>query len=239
MCRDRIADLQLQAEGSLDSEVLAPAPPPERYRLLSADSSAVSSTPPTRERAPSPPLKGTARVIEKAPSPRSFEREVTPTVDIPVAAAPTVTEVAAPQANAAESAGPVNYRDVIMSIREEIDEDNAASARARAAAILASAVGAVKERKKATAIGVAAIAFLVLLASVSSAWSESALLQTAGATAVPPVATPTPSIPTAGLSASASKRCGDCAGGRRCGRDTRPAGKSGGGTSHREEASRP
>jgi TonB family protein len=203
--RDRIADLQLQAEGSLDSEVLAPAPAPERYRLLSADNSAVSSSPPAVERAPSPPLKGTARVIENERSARSFEREVTATAEIPVTPAPAVAEVAAPKAKPVDSAGPVNYRDVIMSIREEIDEDEAASASARVAAIVASAVTALKERKKATAIGVGAIAFLVLLASVSSAWSESALLPTTRATALPQATTPTRVIPTAGLSASAAK----------------------------------
>src|SRR4029453_5838566 len=87
----------------------------------------------------------------------------------------------------------------------ELDEDQAASASSRATAILASAVGAVKERKKATAIGVAAIAFLVLLATVSSAWSESALVQTAGGTAVAPVTTSTSLIPTAASPALAAK----------------------------------
>jgi TonB family protein len=203
ICRDRIADLQLQAEGSLDSEVLAPAPAPERYRLLSADTSQASTPPVTRERTTPAPRKGTARLIENDPPARSIERELPQPVT--AAAVPTlsVPEVAVPLAKAAEPAAgaapasPVNYRDVIMSIRQELEEDDeTAVATPRAAAIIASAVAAVKQRQKATVVGIVGIAALVTLASVSRAWSESAAFE-AGASAEPSRAISTPVIPTA------------------------------------------
>lgn len=178
--RDRIADLQLQAEGFLDSALLeAPAPAPERYRLLSADNKSVSSPPPARERTAPAPRKGTARLIESEPPPRTIERELTAKeetapIAAPIAAAPAVAEVAVPKAQPAEPAAPVNYRDVIMSIRQELEDDEGvATTTPRAAEFIASAIAAVKQRQKATVIGVSAIALLVVLAGVSRAWSES------------------------------------------------------------------
>jgi TonB family protein len=211
--RDRIADLQLQAEGSLDSEALATASPPERYRLLSADHSAVNTSSPVPERSASTPRKGTAHLIATAPTERAIEREVAVRAETAVASPPpSVPEIAIPVANraergeAAEPVAPVNYRDVIMSIRQELEEDEeGATATPRAAAIIASAVAAVKERQKATAIVIAGIALVVVLASVSSAWSESAAVQTAVATAATPGGTQTALIPTAGPSASLAK----------------------------------
>ena len=212
VCRDRIADLQLQAEGSLDSEVLAPAPAPERYRLLSADHSLVNTPPVTRERSAPAPRKGTARLIDNDPPARPIERELT---SQPVTASPIATlsvpEVAVPLAKAAEPtaatvpAEPVNYRDVIMSIRQELEEDEeTAVATPRATALIAAAVAAVKQRQKATVLGIVGIATLVTLATVSRAWSESAALEPAVRTAEPLRAISTPLIPT-GASAPLAK----------------------------------
>jgi TonB family protein len=213
VARDRIADLQLQAEGSLDSGVLSPGPAPERYRLLSADHSVVSSPPPpARERSASTPRKGTAHVIANAQPARAIEREVAMRAEPAMAASPSVPEIAMPVAKPAERAeaaqplAPVNYRDVIMSIRQELEEDEEeTTATPRAAAIIASAVAAVKQRQKATVIVVAGVALVVALASVSSAWSESAAVQTAGETATPSGTTPTTLLPAAGASATVAK----------------------------------
>jgi len=205
ICRDRIADLQLQAEGSLDSEILVPAPAPERYRLLSADTSQASAIPVTRERSTPAPRKGTARLIENDPPARLIEREL---ISQPVAAAAvpalSVPEVAVPLAKAAEPAAasaapasPVNYRDVIMSIRQELEGDEeTALATPRAAELIASAVAAVKQRQKATVLGVVGVAILITLATVSRAWTGSAAFDAAGATAGPSRAIATPLIPT-------------------------------------------
>ena len=206
--RDRIADLQLQAEGSLDSEVLAPAPAPERHRLLSADHSAASTPSVTRDRSVPAARKGSARVVDTDPSPRFIEREL-PSQPVTAASAPTFTvpESAVPVTKAvereasappADSPAPVNYRDVIMSIRQELDEDEeAGTATPHASAFIASAVAAVKQRPKATVIGVVVIATLVTLASVSRAWSESAAFEAVGGTAEPSRANSISLIPTA------------------------------------------
>jgi TonB family protein len=213
VARDRIADLQLQAEGSLDSEVMLQAPAPERYRLLSADHGSVNSPPPApaRERPAPPPRKGTTHVIV-TPPPRPIEMEVAKAQTAAAAPPPSLAEVAVPSAKPAEHAepaelaAPVHYRDVIMSIRQELEEDEEGwTATPRAAAIIASVVAAVKQRQKATAIGVAAIAFLVVLASVSSAWSESAVVPPADGTAAPSGSSPTARTPTGGPSASVAK----------------------------------
>jgi TonB family protein len=213
--RERIADLQLQAEGSLDSEVLPPAPAPERYRLLSAEHSPASPPPPpTAERSTPVQRKGTARVMDNDPV-QSVERKLTsqpPTAAAaPARSMPEVAVLLAKTAEAPAAAGsaapgaPVNFRDVIMSIRQELDEDEeAAVAQPRAKVIIASVVAAVKERQRATAVGIVSIATLVILASVSSAWSESGAFETAGRAAEPSRAIATPLIPT-GSSVSPAK----------------------------------
>lgn len=199
-CRDRIADLQLQAEGSLDSEVPTPAPMPERYRLLSPDLSLVSASP---VREPSAPTsrQGTARVIESNPRTRSIERELT--LSAAVAAAPAAAESAVSRPEASGPAAPFNYRDVIMSISQELEEDEeAAVATPRAAAIIASAVAAVKQHQKETVIGVVGIALLITVASVSRAWSESSAPSAASQAAEPARVNSAPLLPAATLSPS-------------------------------------
>lgn len=212
MCRDRIADLQLQSEGSLDSDVLPPAPAPERYRLLSADHSSAGVTPPARAATPAP-RKGTARVIGSDAPPRPIEQEVIRKADIAVPAAASLVDLAVPTAKQAEPAAAVDYSDVIMGIHQELEEDDEEApppATTRVAEIIASAVAAVKQRQTATAIGVAAIVLLVLLASVSRAWSESSAPETASAPSTPASGTTsTALIPTAGLSVSLAKRAED------------------------------
>src|SRR5215210_3538325 len=208
-CRDRIADLQLQAEGSLDSEVLPPAPAPERYRLLAADNSAPSTPPVSRERSAPASRKGTARMVETPSPARPIEREVpSPTVTAAAVSALSVPEVAVPLATAAESAeaaAPVNYRDVIMSIRQELEGDEETLvATPGATALIASAIAAVKQRQKATAVGIVVIATLVTLATVSRAWSESAPLETPSGSAESARTVSTPLI-RAGSSASLVK----------------------------------
>ena len=214
VARDRIADLQLQAEGSLDSAIsVTPVPPPERYRLLSADNSSVSAPPPVRERPTPAHRKSPAHVIQRDAPTRAIEREVTANPEnAPVASIPSVAEVPIAKSQPAEATPPVHYRDVIMSIRQEMEEEDQAAAAAtpRAAAILASAVAAVKQRQKATFIGVAAIALLVVLATVSRAWSESPASgsaggESAGGTGPTPLASVAAADPSASLAKDLEK----------------------------------
>ena len=208
--RDRIADLQLQAEGSLDPTAQEPSPAaPERQRLLSAESNSVSSPQTARDRITPVSRKGTARLIEReAPRrvverealPRVVERESTVTAE-PVSVAPpaSVLEVPVASPRPAEPA-PADYRDVIMSIHQELDDDEGdedqeetAVPSRRATEILSSAVVALKERQKATVVGVAAIGLLVVLATVARGWSE----PTASASQISPAAAIGSTLPAA------------------------------------------
>ena len=184
--RDRIADLQLQAEESLDAPPEAPGPAAEKYRLLavspSASSPLVSSPPQIRER-PTPPRKASARVIEREPHVEDFSAPPSPA---PAAAVPIDNEP--PKADS------LSYRDVILSIQQEMeDEEGAKATTALGAGLFAPVVAAVKERQKATIIGVGVVALLVVLATAGKGWTEST--QQAGAaeafpSVTPPVATP-------------------------------------------------
>jgi TonB family protein len=204
--RDRIADLQLQAEGSLDPTVQeAPPAAPERQRLLSAESNSVSSHQTARDRSAPASRKGTARLIEREAPPRVVEREAPPravereappraverealprvverestvTADLVLAPPASVLEVPVASPRPAEPA-PADYRDVIMSIHQELDDDEGdedqeetAVPSRRATEILASAVAGLKQRQQATVVGVAAIGLLIVLATVARGWSE-------------------------------------------------------------------
>ena len=184
--RDRIADLQLQAGESLDAPGEAPAPAPEKYRLLasnnSADKTALVSTPPlTRERPA--PRKGTARVVE---SPTLREE-----IDPPPSALPVVT-AAAVDARPSH-AEPAPYRDVILSIQREIEDDAEFDGTAPAqGGFLASITAELKQQQKATMIVVGVVATIAILATASRAWTDQepasgaeAALATAGAITAP------------------------------------------------------
>jgi TonB family protein len=187
--RDRIADLQLQAGESLDASQDAPAPTPEKYRLLAgnpgASSPFVSAPPSTRER-PTQARKRTARVVEREQS-QVIERAST--VEDVAATNRALGATVAALTTELPNIESASYRDVILSIQQEIDEEEEGTKASTAlgANLLASFLGALKERQKATVIGVAVVGLLVVLATVSRAWTE-----------------PDPSTPVAGASLAAT-----------------------------------
>jgi len=183
--RDRIADLQLQAsEESLDPSMLqAPPPAPEKYRLLAADHSVQSPSRPARERSPAKvriekPLAepkrstATASVIELAPEiavPISLPLEH----DIPddVAASSQVAVDHSLEEDDLEplEADPVNYRDVILSIHQELedDEDAPSTATERVKGIVGAIGVVLKQRQKEIAIVAGALVLVAGLTTVS------------------------------------------------------------------------
>jgi TonB family protein len=192
--RDRIADLQLQAsEDSLDVSIVeTPAPAPEKYRLVAADHSAQNvprnarektSTKVRIEKPVAEPRKATAAasVFEIAPVTEA------PLIDAPVKVAPTKEalpneeslSITAPSNEAVNHSAPddveelkpdlANYRDVILSIQQDLDEDEddspTASDRAR---VIAGTIGiALKQRQKEIAVVAGAVVLVAVLTTVS------------------------------------------------------------------------
>jgi TonB family protein len=163
--RDRIADLQLQAEESLDGPPATPTPTPEAYRLLAINNAAdnhtrVSAPEPVRERFRAP-RKGTARVIEQAVSteesgPPSFHW-------------PSMSLAAAD--NGPSKADSVPYRDIFLSIQHELEDEEDAEGTNADADFFESVTATFKQRQKATLIGVGIVALIGVLATASRAWT--------------------------------------------------------------------
>jgi TonB family protein len=167
IARDRIADLQLQAGESLDAGHEAPVPvqTPEKYRLLAVNNTAekhsMVAPPQARERS-NAARKGTARVIES-----ELREEITPPPP-----APPVMDMAASGARPS-NAESVPYRDLILSMQQEIEDDAGVDATARAqGGFVATLMAEVKQRQKATVIVVGVVATLAILATASRAWTE-------------------------------------------------------------------
>lgn len=163
--RDRIADLQLQAsEDSLDSLTPeTPPPAPERYRLLAADNSAVSSPRSAKVRSAGKQWKGTAPAIER-------DAAKTETASLPSSVLP-VAEVTLADAHPSRP-DPTPYLDVLLSINQELEEEEKADTVShRVKEILGTVAATLKQRQKATAIGVAAVTLLAALAVVPRVWS--------------------------------------------------------------------
>jgi TonB family protein len=169
--RDRIADLQLQAEESLDGPPAIPAPTPEKYRLLATNNAAdnrVSAPQPVRERFRAP-RKGTARVIEQAVSteesgPPALEESGPPSFHWP-----SMSLAAAD--NGPSKAESVPYRDIFLSIQHELEDEEDAEGTNADADFFESVTAAFKQRQKATLIGVGIVALIGVLATASRAWT--------------------------------------------------------------------
>jgi TonB family protein len=163
--RDRIADLQLQAaEDSLDSlTVETPPPAPERYRLLAADNSVVSSARQAKPRSVGKQWKGTAPAIERDTSKNE-------TASLPASVLP-VADVTPADAHPSRP-DPTPYLDVLLSINQELaEEEKADSVSHRAKELLGTVAAKLKQRQKATAIGVATVILVAALALVPRVWS--------------------------------------------------------------------
>ena len=239
--RDRIADLQLQAseEGLDPSSLEAPAPAPEKYRLLAADHSVQSVNRPVREKSAAKvriekPVAEPRKVIVAAPV------IATPVIAAPVIPAPVIAapvfeaapakdEIAPPMPfalehdtsdyavsppplavdqNMPDDVGPsqpefVNYRDVILSIQQDLDDDENASPTAidRAKTLVATIVGTLKQRQKEIAVVAGAVALVAGLTTVSQALIKSQQAAAAQGTAALPTAGQTTAPSATGASA--------------------------------------
>ena len=202
--RERIADLQLQAsDGSLDSGggVGTPSPSsPDRYRLLSGEPHA--PTAPivglTRERGPAPVTRK-ARVVIQGPFSDPAVNESASVVDeVPANDAAALQRDAAP------------YRDVLESIREELETPYLSESFAdRAAAIFAPVLALLGKRQVVAGIVVLVIAsLLIAVATDSHGWGEIDQATALGAAlptheSLPVTAALTTSAATAGLATRA------------------------------------
>jgi TonB family protein len=166
IARDRIADLQLQAGESLDAahDAAVPVQMPEKYRLLAVNNPvekhSMVASPQARERSTAT-RKGTAKVIEA----ELKEEIVSPPPAPPVKMAATGAQPA--------NAESVPYRDLILSMRQEIEDDASVDATAPArSGFVATFLAEVKQPQKATVIVVGVVAALAILATASRAWTE-------------------------------------------------------------------
>ena len=208
--RDRIADLQLQAGESLDTPNDPPATALDKYRLLAPSNdegsqSMVSALPPLRER-PAAARKGTAKIIERDRVVRQepivrqeaiVRQEPIVWQEPIVRQEPIIEEIAPPtpersladmappdaQPAAAESAP---YRDLILSIQQEMEEEEIDRIATSGTGFFASIGPALRERQRATLIGVGVLALVGILATVSRAWTDSGQSATSVEAAVQP-----------------------------------------------------
>ncbi|MDP9204681.1 MAG: tetratricopeptide repeat protein, partial [Gemmatimonadota bacterium] len=165
--QDRIADLELQGQDALDlSPEKPPAPEPDRFRLLSSNSHSLIAAPAIVRERGAPPRRGTARVIEREPA-RAAE--------IPSIPTPSPTLNLAAFSDGPPQPDPTPYRGLLLSIQQEMGENAGTGEDAPSfagAAFVASVADALKQRQKATMIGVGAIVLLGILATVSRGWTD-------------------------------------------------------------------
>ena len=170
--RDRIADLQLQAsEETLDAPAgESPVSAPERYLLPSVDHSVASPPRPAWARSAVKQLQAMTSVVEREPSTKEGTAKPPTPILLPV------PEVLAADGRSPDP-GPAPYLDVLLSIRQELDDEYQAEApKNRAAEMIASVVAAVvaaaKQWQKETVIGAIAAALLVVFVAVAYAWNS-------------------------------------------------------------------
>ncbi|HEV7839313.1 MAG TPA: tetratricopeptide repeat protein, partial [Gemmatimonadaceae bacterium] len=164
--RERIADLQLQASedfgdmGELETSGLSSA------AIMYAAPAPLPPVPAPISMAPQFPMA----TFKKPEAPLTFNS----VSSIPAAAAPV--------------APPSPYRDLLLSIEKDLeDEDEAASGPNKLSAMAAAAMAMLTERRKAVTVGVGAVVFLLLaLAADSRAGTE------VGALSADPATTPAP-----------------------------------------------
>jgi len=215
--RERIADLELQAsEGSLDPlGGLASAISPEKYRLTSGEAfSLPAPAPPVREKAPPTPVKKQPVIIPFADRAVWVETPADP----PATPAVTASALAATSTamEAVPSADALPYRDILESVREELE--NQPNTFGERSAEVFGAVAAFLGKKQVMG-GVAAVALaLLLVAAITSARASGDTAQTSspatgsqppadGASSVTPTTVAATDPPSAGaiLAGSAAK----------------------------------
>ena len=207
--RERIADLELQAsEGSLDPlGGLASAISPEKYRLTSGEPLTLPApASPVREKAPPTPVKKQPVIIPFADRTVWVETPDPPATPAVAASAIAATSTAM---ETVPSADALPYRDILESVREELE--NQPNTFGERSAEVFGAVAAFLGKKQVMG-GVATVALaLVLVAAITSARASGGASQTnspAATASQPPAArvssvTPTTAAATDPASAAA------------------------------------
>lgn len=177
--RERVADLELQASEDFlnpqDAEALIPAPDTQRLMAIEPVATPVTALS-NIERIPGmgvrntlPPIEHSARLVE--PLIKDDQR---------AAARETV-----PGATRQSEVGPVPYRDLLLSIGQELDSSyEHETSRDRAGVVFASVIELVQKRQK-EVVSVAAVIALVLIALATSSRASSGELT---ATELPSIA---------------------------------------------------
>jgi tetratricopeptide (TPR) repeat protein len=180
--RERIADLQLQAaENSLEPGSSIPtAPAPERYRLLSGESMALTSVAARTldKPAPAPPLAPPPVRQTKVRIQRGFS-DVPPIVEETVVRKePEVTQAETPQPTAityddenvvSREENPAPYRDALESIRDELERPYLTPSLAeRSGLILESALEFIGKKQAIAGIVVVVLGLLSLAVAKDS-----------------------------------------------------------------------
>ncbi len=194
--RERIADLQLQAEDSLDpGGTQEPSITPERYRLSSGEApnlSVVSSV--SREKIQSPPQRKPSVIF------RGALAEVTPAEAAPARAQNSMDIAAASAddiASGARDPEPVPYRDALESLREELDKQyDSVSLSERGRETLASVLTLLAKKQVIATLVIVVLSLLVVGVVVTDSHaSGESQIATVTPTATNTLRNPTPVVP--------------------------------------------
>ncbi len=190
--RERIADLQLQAEDSLDAGGTSQATiAPERFRLGSGEaptSMALSAA--TADRIPATPPRKASVVIRRGLADLNPEDAWPPArPQSTKTAATSVLADIAPVSASTESAG---YRDVLESLREELEKPyEPAAFTERGGAFLASVLTFLNKKQVIAALVIVVLSLLAIgVVTDSHAFGESQAAALAATTTNPPTNTP-------------------------------------------------
>ncbi|HST07141.1 MAG TPA: hypothetical protein VLJ83_03175, partial [Gemmatimonadaceae bacterium] len=181
----------------IPTQGLAPSVSPERYRLLSGDHLRLSP--------PAPPVREPSPVVSREPG-YSAGRQTRVILQIPTGETTVPQDTIASQPESAASSAMANvavpYRDVLESIREEVEQ---AEPRPRVGARISAIGGALavfftKRQTVAATMGVT-LALLALAATKGRAWGESDQTSTSAGAANPQLTTSATEIPAVTASA--------------------------------------
>ena len=196
--RERIADLQLQgSDGSFDPSGSAPAVfSNDRFRLLSGESLAVTAPAAlTLEKSPAPVARKATAVIQ-ASFPDSPAPEASPVQNTTLETSAFADPVAPNQLTPVQPEAAA-YRDVLESIREELEKPSgAAQLVEKSKAIFASGVAMLGKRQVAAGVVAAVIVLLAIaVATGLRGFGEAAQPTALGAATPEQQAIPAPSSP--------------------------------------------
>ena len=189
--RERIADLQLQAEDSFDTGGASEGTiAPERYRLGSGEApTSMALSPATADRIPTSPPRKPSVVIRGRLADLNPEDAWPTRTQSAKTSAPSVLADIAPVSASTESAG---YRDVLESLREELEKPyEPAAFTERGGALLASVLAFLNKKQVIAALVIVVLSLVAIgVVTDSHAFGESQTTALAATTNTPPTSTP-------------------------------------------------